>query len=78
VSRKASDGLVADDTVRAMFNGARDGTANDAIKRHLCRVALAECCVADDGHPSGTRYPTPAERMLARERLTEAWCDAHR
>jgi hypothetical protein len=57
------------DDIRHMFNAARDGTASDAVRRQLCRVALSECCVADDQHPEGKRYPTRKERHEARLRL---------
>jgi hypothetical protein len=63
---------ITDDDIRKMFNSARDGTINDAIKRHLCRIALDERCIADDQHPSKYRYPTPHERTEARTRLDAA------
>lgn len=68
---------ISDDQIRAMFNSARDGTAHDAVLRHLCKMALNERCVADDQHPSDHRYPTPEERDQALDRLTQAWKQLH-
>lgn len=60
-----------DDQIRRLHNGFRDGTAHDAIGRHLCRVALKERCIGDDSIPDGLRYPTPDEVDEARRRLAD-------
>lgn len=58
----------SDDTIREAYASFGDGTANDAIGRHLCMIALGERCIAWAG-PSERRYPTRAEREEALERL---------
>jgi len=55
--------------IRQLHNSFRDGTATDAVGRHLCRVALGECCVGDEGIPGGHRYPTDDEIAEAKRRL---------
>lgn len=66
---------IQDFQIRRLHNGFRDGTATDAISRHLCHVALGECCVADDGIPGGLRYPTEDEIHEAKRRLASHWGD---
>lgn len=73
---------LTDDEVRETYNSALDGTINDAIKRHLCKVALGEACIRDDRFETLTpenpyRYPTADERADARKRLADAWNIRH-
>lgn len=63
--------------IHRLHNGYREGTAHDATGRHLCRVALGELCVADDGIHGGYRYPTPEEVREAKTRLCAAWNAEH-
>lgn len=51
--------------------GFRDGTAADAIGRHLCHIALGECCVACASIPGGMRYPNESEIRDAKRRLAD-------
>lgn len=63
--------------IRQLHNRFRDGTATDAIGRHLCHVALGECCVADNEIPGGMRFPTDGEIEEAKRRLVGHWNAAH-
>jgi hypothetical protein len=63
---------VTDLQIRHLFNSLRDGTANDAVMRHICQVALGERVVYDETHPSGHVYPTAVEIEDAKRRCAEA------
>jgi hypothetical protein len=67
---------ITDDQIRDLHNGYRDGTMNDAIGRHLCKIALAERCIKDES-VLVFRYPTAHERAQARLRLAAAWAIRH-
>lgn len=69
--KRLDESTVTDDQIRHLFNASRDGTATDAIIRHACQVALSECVVFDDTHPSKHRYPDADERTQARRRCAE-------
>lgn len=64
---------LTDRHVRELHNGFLDGTATDAIGRHLCHVALGECCIGTDSPVMPLRYPTPEEIEDARSRLCHHW-----
>jgi hypothetical protein len=49
---------------------------NDAIGRHLCKVALSERCIKDES-VLVFRYPMAHERAQARLRLAAAWAIKH-
>jgi hypothetical protein len=67
---------ITDDQIRSLHNGYRDGTMNDAIGRHLCKIALAERCIKDESVLI-FRYPTAHEREQARLRLAAALAIRH-
>lgn len=71
-ARKVYVGTLTVQMIHLLHNGYREGTATDAIGRHLCRVALGELCIGDD-IPGGFRYPTVEEVREAKERLAAAW-----
>lgn len=84
-ARAAADGAVVvkvtvdtitDEQIRELHNSALEGTAADAHRRHLCHVALAECCVATRG-PMSHRYPGADEIAEARTWLAEFWNASH-
>jgi hypothetical protein len=70
---KARPATITPAQIRRLHNSYLDGTINDAIGRHLCHVALGECCVGDKTIPGGMRYPTEDEIREAKERLAQSW-----
>lgn len=75
--RKLTGRIIADSQIRELHNGFVEGTATDAIGRHLCHVALGECCIGTDNPVMPFRYPTEAERREARNRLADHWNSRH-
>lgn len=65
---------ITDEQIRELHNRFLDGTITDAIGRHLCHVALNECCVSDVGPGKDyKRYPTREECAEAKHRLAQHW-----
>ncbi len=72
---KVTPETITDDQIRDLHNGFIEGTATDAVRRHLCYVALAERCIGmPPGSPMKYRYPTPEERYEAKQCLA-AYCN---
>jgi hypothetical protein len=69
---------ITDTQIRLLHNSyLLDKSASvDEFGRHLCHVALGECCI-QVSHPfrnvSELRYPTEHEITVARHRLAESW-----
>lgn len=74
--RRLTGRTIADSQIRELHNGFVEGTATDAIGRHLCHVALGECCIGNEG-PMPFRYPTEDERREAKRRLADHWNYRH-
>ncbi len=61
--------------IRTLHNSFCDNTATDAARRHMCRIALGECCVSTKGQhvPFEHRYPTEDEIADAKRKLASHW-----